>query len=172
MKKVFSLLAATLILLASGCEKQKTDSQKSASLPEAFVSQIEVKHGENLMIAEFSQTSFGNGTVRVTKPESLSPLEMTFTNEKCIVNFNSLEFETDYTRFPQAEYCAIIVQTLAYIGTGIDIEKTVENGKLCYRGSCEHGVFTLRQNNSNGKLEELIIESAELEVTFTKFEKA
>ena len=158
-----------MILLAAGCEKQKTDSQKAPTLPEAFVSVIEVKHGESSMTAEFTQTSFGNGKIKVTKPESLAPLEMTFADEKCTVRFNSLEFETDYTRFPQAEYCAIIVQALAYIGTGIDIEKTVEDGKICCRGSCEHGVFTLRQNAENGSLETLSLESAELEVTFTQF---
>ena len=163
-------MAAFLILIAAGCEKQKTDPEKSASFPEAFTSVIEVKHGENVMTAKFTQTSFRNAKIKILTPESLAPLEMSFTDEKCSVRFNSLEFETDSARFPQAEQCSVIIQTLAYIGTGIDIEKTSENGETCYRGSSEHGVFALYQNPGNGKIKKLEISSSGLEVIFKEFE--
>ncbi len=170
MKKAFSLLAAVVLLLAAGCEKQTQKKTDETVIPKAFSSTLEVSYGELSMTAEYVQTSFGNGKIRMLTPEILKPLEMTFVDEKCEVVYDSLQFESAPDRFPQAKFGSVLVQTLAYIGTGIDIEKTGNGNTICYGGSCEYGTFTLKQNSKSGNLTEITVEAMDLHVKFTQFE--
>ncbi len=169
MKRAFSFFAAMMLIFAAGCEKQPVNDGSQTVLPKAFSCVIEAEYKDVLSTAEFTQTSFGNGKIRFLTPEILKPLELTFTDEKCNVVYDSLEFETDPKRFPQAEFCSVLIQTLVYTETGIDIEKTVKNGVISYRGSCEHGVFVLKQDAVSGALTEFESESYGLYIKFKDF---
>ena len=158
-----------MLVFAAGCEKQPSDNGFQAALPDAFSCVIEAEYKDVSSTAQFTQTSSGNGKISFLTPEILKPLELTFTDEKCNVVYDSLEFETEPERFPQAEFCSVLVQTLAYAQTGIDIEKTVKNGIISYRGSSEHGVFVLKQNAENGALTEFEAESCGLYIKFSEF---
>lgn len=169
MKKAFSLLAAVFLIIASGCEKQSEKKFAEAKIPESFTSIIEVSCKEIAMTAKITHTSFGNGKIKIISPEILEPLEMTFVDEKCEVVYDSLQFETDSERFPQVKIGSVLMQTLSYIGTGIDIEKTSDDSNICYSGSCEHGMFVLKQNPESENLTEFTIESMDLHIKFTEF---
>lgn len=169
MKRAFSLLAAVILLLAAGCEKQAQKKTDEAEIPKTFSSTLEVTYGEIVMTAQYVQTSFGNGKIKMITPEILEPLEMTFIDEKCEVVYDSLQFESASDRFPQVKFGSVLVQTLAYAGTGIDIEKTADDGIVCYSGSCEYGTFTLKQHAESGNLTEFAVEAMDLHVKFTQF---
>lgn len=169
MKRAFSLLAAIILILTAGCEKQSEKKAEETKVPEAFSSTLEISSGELSMTAKITQSSFGNGKIKMLSPKILEPLEMTFVDEKCEVAYDSLKFESNSDRFPQVKIGSVLIQILAYIGTGVDVEKTIENGIVRYSGSCEHGVFILSQNSDNGNLTEFTVENMDLHIKFKDF---
>lgn len=172
MKKVFSVFAALILILAAGCENQKiTESPTPPPIPEAFSSNLKIVYGEAVMTAAFTQKSFEDFELRMLTPEILSPLSLGYKSGVCTVTYDGLKFETDLNRFPQAACGALLTESIANIRDGIDVQTTFADGIWTYKGTGERGVFVLTRSAETGAWLELSVEGAQLHIVFSDFKK-
>jgi len=169
LKKAFSVFATIIILIAAGCEKQKSVQSSPPPVPSAFTSNLEVTYGETAMTAELTQKSAEEFNIQILTPEILSPLALTYNKGTCTVTYDGLKFETDLNRFPQASFGTLLTQTVSDIAQGIDIETTYSDGIWTYKGTGEHGIFVMTRDGETGAWLELSIEGAPLHVVFSNF---
>lgn len=170
MKKVFSVFAALIMLLAAGCENQKiTESQTPPPIPEAFSSNLKIVYGDTSMTAAFTQKSFEEFEFRMLTPEILSPLALGYKGGICTVTYDGLKFETDLNRFPQVTFGTLLTEAISNIRDGIDVQTTFSEGIWTYKGTGERGVFVLTRDAESGAWLELSIEGAQLHVVFSEF---
>ena len=169
MKKVFSLFAVLLLIITAGCKKQEITQDSLPQIPSSFSSDISVKYGKLEMTAEFTLNKDKSFTVDFRTPEALSPLLLTYSDDKCSAEFDGLKFETDINRFPQTEMGAIIVYAISDIISGYNVEKSYSDGIVTYKGTGERGAFTLTQDAETAALIEFITEGANLHIVFSNF---
>lgn len=166
MKRAFSILAALIFLLAAGCEKQRIDETAPPAAPTAFTANLNVTFGDTAMTAKITQNSPDNFEIQMLSPEIMESLALTYSSGVCTVTYDGLKFETDLSRFPQAEFGALVTQTLSDIAQDINIQKTYSEGIWTYRGTGERGTFTLTQSGETGAWLELAVDGADLHVVF------
>lgn len=169
MKRAFSILAALIFLLAAGCEKQRIDKTTPPSAPTSFTADLNVTFGDTAMTARLTQASPDSFEIQILSPEILSSLALAYANGTCTVTYDGLKFETDLTRFPQAEFGALVTQTLSDIAQDMNIQKTYSDGVWTYKGAGERGSFSLTQNGETGAWLELTVDGADLHVVFKNF---
>lgn len=156
-------------MTASGCEKQIIGEKTPPPPPESYTATLEAVCGELTMTAEFVQNSYGDWTVKMLTPEILNKLIVTYKDGVCKINYDGLEFGSDFTRFPQTEFGQLLTQAITDIKADIEITKTYSEGVWSYSGSSERGVFTMTQNAETGEWLELEIEGAPLHIVFSDF---
>lgn len=169
MKKALSFFAALILVAAAGCERKNLASDEAPPSPPSFTANLKVTYGDAEMTAAVERKSKDDFKVKMLSPEIMTPLELTYSSGICTVTYDGLKFETDLSRFPQAAFGALLVQTFEEIEQGIDIEKTYSDGIWTYRGTGERGVFILTQDAETGAWLELEIEGAPLHVEFSDF---
>ncbi|MBO5230428.1 MAG: hypothetical protein J6B52_03290 [Clostridia bacterium] len=167
MKRAFSILAALIFLLAAGCEKQGINETAPPAAPTAFTANLNVTFGDTEMTAKLTQNSPDSFEIQILSPEILSSLALAYANGTCTVTYDGLKFETDLTRFPQAEFGALVTQTLADIAQDMNIQKTYSEGVWTYKGAGERGTFSLTQSAETGAWLELTVDGADLHVVFS-----
>lgn len=169
MKRAFSILAAFIFLLAAGCEKQRIDETAPPAPPTAFTSNLNVTFGDTKMTAKLSQNSPDSFEIQMLSPEILNSLALSYADGTCTVTYDGLKFETDLSRFPQAEFGALVTQTLSDIAQDMNIQKTYSDGVWTYKGAGERGGFSLTQSGKTGAWLELTVDGANLHVVFNDF---
>lgn len=169
MKRAFSIFAALIFLLAAGCEKQKAEETTPPAAPTAFTSNLNVTFGDTEMTAKLTQKSAEEFEVQMLSPEIMESLALAYKGGICTVTYDGLKFETDLSRFPQAEFGALVTQTLSDIAQDINIQKTYSEGIWTYKGTGERGTFALTQNAETGAWLELTVDGANLHVIFNDF---
>lgn len=169
MKRAFSILAAFVFLLAAGCEKQRIDETTPPAAPTAFTANLNVTFGDTEMTAKLTQNSPDSFEIQMLSPEIMESLALTYANGACTVTYDGLKFETDLSRFPQAEFGALVTQTLSDIAQDMNIQKTYSEGIWTYKGTGERGGFSLTQSGETGAWLELTVDGADLRVVFNDF---
>ncbi len=167
MKRAFSILAALIFLLAAGCEKQRIDETTPPAAPNAFTANLNVTFGETAMTARLTQKSAEEFEIQMLSPEIMESLALAYSGGICTVTYDGLKFETDLSRFPQAEFGALVTQTLADIAQDMNIQKTYSEGIWTYKGTLERGTFALTQSAETGAWLELTVDGADLHVVFS-----
>ncbi len=170
MKRIFSVFAALILLLAAGCENQKaTESAAPPPIPEAFSASLKIVYGDAVMTAALTQKSFEEFALQMLTPEILSPLSLGYKGGICTVTYDGLKFETDLNRFPQVTFGALLTEAISDIRDGINVQTTFSDGIWTYKGSGERGVFVLTRDAGSGAWLELSIEGAQLHIVFSDF---
>lgn len=171
MKKALSVAAAVLIFMftAAGCEKQIIGEKTPPPLPESFSANVEAVFDTTAITADFVQKSQDEFSVKILSPEILTPLTVEYKSGVCTLNYDGLDFKTDLSRFPQAEFGKLIIQAISDIRADIDITKTYSEGIWTYSGSSERGVFVLTRDAETGAFIEFEIEGASLHIVFKDF---
>ncbi len=169
MKRAFSILAAFIFLLAAGCEKQRIDETSPPPAPTAFTANLNVTFGDTAMTAKLTQSAPDNFEIQILSPEILNSLALAYANGACTVTYDGLKFETDLTRFPQAEFGALVTQTLSDVAQDMNVQKTYSEGVWTYKGAGERGTFSLTQSGETGAWLELAVDGADLHVVFDDF---
>ncbi len=169
MKKAFWIFAALMLLLAAGCEKQEQKESTPPPPPTAFTAKLDVAFNGTAMTAELKQISAEEYEIQILTPEILNSLNLRYTDGICTVTYDGLKFETDLSRFPQAEFGALLTQTLTDVIQGINIQKTYSDGTWTYHGTGERGSFALTANGETGAWLSLSIDGAELKADFSEF---
>ncbi len=171
MKKALSVAAAVLIFLfsAAGCEKQMIGEKTPPPLPESFSANVEAVYNTTAITAHFIQKSQDEYSVEILSPEILTPLTVNFKGGICTLNYDGLDFKSDFSRFPQTEFGKLLIQAISDIKADIDIAKTYSDGIWSYSGSGERGVFVLTRDAETGAFLEFEIEGAPLHIVFKDF---
>lgn len=169
MKKVFSLLAALILIITAGCENQQKAQETPPPLPEKFSSDINVTYGDISMTAVFTRNSANEFTVDFVTPEALNPLSLYFKNGICTVDYDGLKFDADFNRFPQTETGALLINAISDAVQGFEIQKLYSDGIWTYKGTGERGTFTLTQDAESGALIEFRTDGAQLHIVFSNF---
>ncbi len=169
MKRAFSFLAALVLLIAAGCEKQSPNSATPPPLPTSFSANLSADFCGTEMKAKLTQKSNEEYIIEMLSPDIMTPLKLTYNRGVCTVNYDGLEFESDSGRFPQSEFGALLTQALSYIGQNIDIQKTYDGTSWTYKGIGSRGEFSIKQNAENGEWINFNVQSADLTVIFSDF---
>ncbi len=166
MKKALPFFAALIIILTAGCEKQT----KNAAPPPphaSFTADLSVDFCGTEMKATLTQKSFEEFEVKMLSPEIISDLTLVYSNGECTATYEGLEFKTDASRFPQAEFGGLLTRALSYIGQDIDIQKTFDSNIWTYKGLLDRGEFAITQNADNGDWICFTVQAADLTVNFS-----
>lgn len=169
MKKVLLFFAVMLTIITAGCEKQNKTDFSSKDICNSFTAKAEITFRDLYMTAQITRSKNGELKVKFITPESLSALETVCLDGECSASFDGIEFSSDSGRFPQAEFTAIAAQAFDYVQTGIDLKKTVSDGKTTYHGSTDSGVFALNRDSQSGSWLDLSVEGAQLHIVFKEF---
>lgn len=169
MKKVFSLFAVLLLIIAAGCKKQEITQDSLPQIPSSFTSDIQVTYGELEMTATVTKNEKNEFVIDFHTPEALSPLTVTYSGSVCSAEFDGLKFETDINRFPQTEMGALAVYAITDVIEGFNVQKTYSDGIITYKGTGERGSFTLTQDAESTALIEFKTEGANLHIVFSNF---
>ncbi len=172
MKKAFSFFAAIVLLLAAGCEKQTQKDLTPPPAPTAFTANLDVTFGNTEMTAKITQKSAEEYEIQILTPEILNSLMLRYADGICTVTYDGLKFETDLSRFPQAEFGALLTQTLTDVIQDINVQKTYSDGIWTYHGTGERGSFSLTASGETGAWQSLSIEGAGLNAVFSEFTAA
>lgn len=170
MKKALPLIAALILMLACGCEKQ-SKSVAPPPAPSSFAAELSVDFGETQMTAKLVQKNFDEFEISMLSPEIMKDLTLYYSNGECTASFGGLEFRTEANRFPQAEFGGLLTQAISAIGQNIDIQKTFDGNVWTYKGLGNRGEFTLIQNKDSGEWISFAVESADLKVEFSNINK-
>lgn len=169
MKKALPLIAALILMLACGCEKQsKTATPPPA--PSSFTADLSVDFGGIQMTASFVQKNFDEFEISMLSPEIMTNLKLYYSNGECTASYGGLEFKTEANRFPQAEFAGLLTQAISSIGQNIDIQKTFNGNVWRYKGLGSRGEFSLIQNKDSGEWISFTVESADLKVEFSNIQ--
>jgi len=169
LKKVFSLFAVLLMIIAAGCKKQEITQDSLPSIPSSFSSDIHATYGNLEMTATVTKNEKNEFIIDFQTPEALSPLTVTYSGNICSAEFDGLKFETDINRFPQTEMGALAVYAITDIIEGYNVAKTYSDGIITYKGTGERGAFTLTQDAESTALIEFKTEGANLHILFSNF---
>lgn len=169
MKKAFSLLAVLILIFAAGCENQQKAQETPPPVPEKFSSDINITYGDVSMTAVFTRNLTDEFVIDFVKPEALNPLLLNFKNGICTVDYDGLQFEADFNRFPQTETGALLINAVSDAAQGFEIQKLYSDGIWTYKGTGERGAFTLTQDAESGALLEFKTEGAQLHIVFSNF---
>lgn len=156
-------------MLAAGCEKQKADETTPPALTTSFTAKLDVTFGDTAMTAALTQTAAEKFEIQMLSPEIMKPLMLSYSFGKCTVTYEGLKFESDVSRFPQAEFGSLVTQALTDIGQDINIQKTYADGIWKFSGTGERGVFSLTVNGETGEFLELTVDGADLKAVFSEF---
>lgn len=166
MKKALPFFAAVIMILTAGCEKQIKNTAPPPP-PSSFTADLSVKYCGTELKANITQQSFDEFEVKIITPEILSDLTINYSNGECMAKYEGLEFNTDASRFPQAEFGSLLTNALTAVSQNIDIQKTFESGIWTYKGLLERGEFSITQNAENGDWICFTVQAADLTVSFS-----
>ena len=169
MKKALPLIAALILMLACGCEKQSKTAVPPPA-PSSFTADLSVDFGGIQMTAKLTQKNFDEFKISMLSPEIMKDLTLYYSNGECTASYGGLEFKTEANRFPQAEFGGLLTQAISAIGQNIDIQKTFDGTVWKYKGLGNRGDFTLVQNKNNGEWISFAVESADLKVEFSNIQ--
>lgn len=171
MKRVISVSALLLLILAAGCEKQKVSENLPVSIPSAFSAVVKGQFGEIETSAELVRNGEGDYRIDFITPEAISPLLLNYKDGKCNVTFGEISFGTDLSRFSQTEMGTFLTDSIDDTLSGLNVQSTVSDGVRTYTGTCEKGSFTLTQNEKTGTLLAFDIAQINLHLEFTEFKE-
>ena len=166
MKKALPLIAALILMLACGCEKQ-SKAVAPPPAPSSFTAELSVDFGETQMTAKLVQKNFDEFEISMLSPEIMKDLTLYYSNGECMAKYEGLEFNTDASRFPQAEFGSLLTNALTAVSQNIDIQKTFESGIWTYKGLLDRGEFSITQNAENGDWICFTVQAADLTVSFS-----
>lgn len=166
MKKVLPFFAALIMILTAGCEKQSKISVPPPH-PTSFTADLSVNYCGTDMKAAITQKSFDESEIKIITPEIMSDLTLNYSNGECTASYEGLEFKTDASRFPQAEFGSLMTSALNAVGQDIDIQKTFESDIWTYKGLLDRGEFSLTQNAESGDWICFTVQAADLTVNFS-----
>ena len=169
MKKAFSLFAAILVILASGCEKQSKADISPPPAPTQFNSLVTITYGKTEMTAQLTQNNAEEFNIKFLTPDALAPLLLEYKDSLCKVTYNGLTFEADINRFPQTEAGALLTGALSDAVQGMNLQTTYNDGIWTYTGTGERGTFTLTRNGETGQWIDFNVSGADLKVVFSEF---
>ena len=169
MKKVLSFLAAILVMLAAGCEKQGKTSVSVRDIPNSFTATAEITFREMFITAPLKRAENGELNITIHSPEILAPLKINCKNGVCSAAYDGISFAADSSRFPQADFARIAAQAFDYLQANIDLKKTVSDGITTCQGSTDSGTFILNMDSQSGDLLDLSVEGAQLQIVFKDF---
>ena len=169
MKKICLVSVLMVLILTSGCKNKTNLQPKSVSPPEKYSVNLDVAFRNINMTALMTKLSPEKFEIQMLSPEIMTPLSLLYENGVCTVTYDGLTFESDFNRFPQCEFAALLTRALNDVESGIAVSQITENGDIIFKGITDCGEFILTQNSETGHWKEFSINGASLKIVFSEY---
>ena len=169
MKKLCLVSVLMVLVLISGCSNKNITQTKIVSPPEKYSVNLDVAFRNIKMTALMTKLSPKKFEIQILSPEIMTPLSLLYENGVCTVTYDGLSFESDFNRFPQSEFAALLTRALNDVEAGIAVSQTAENGDIIFKGVTDCGEFELTQNSETGLWKEFSINGASLKIVFSEY---
>ncbi len=169
MKKLCLVSVVLVFLLISGCNNPQKPLKKSISPPDQYSVNLDVTFRNINMTALMTKHSPEKFEIKMLSPEILTPLSLIYENGICTVTYDGLTFESDFNRFPQSEFAALLTRALNDVDSGISVSESTENGDIIFKGITDYGEFALTQDSETGLWKEFTVNGASLHVIFSAY---
>ncbi len=172
MKKrlaIVAILLAMLCLCVGACAHEKEEEPPEAPL--AFETDLLVKANELELTAHYKQQALGFGEISFLTPETLKDIKLIFEGVQCKIQYKNLSLGTDLTKLPESAFGTALMDALAARLEGVEITKTLQEGKWRFEGNAQAGGFLLVQDAESGNYEFMSIPSIDLTIEFQNFKR-
>ena len=167
MKKLFALLAAVILISATGC--QKTKEAEIPPLPEQYSTAISMSYAGTDTKAVLTRNAHGAWGIDVVEPEILDPLTFSSENGETSVSLDGMPLSNESSRFPQKDLCSMLFEALEQVYSGAAVQSPVNDGNITYSGKIDGGEYTLTRNAGDGSWIRFTVNEAQADILFSEF---
>lgn len=143
-----------------GCSAQ--NPADSAQLPTKFASDFTSKHNELELSGHIAKLETGVYTFSITSPKGLDGITISCIGDKISTSLGDIGFETDFENLPQTAFIKAVTNAF---DTAHNSVVTVADGYIKY----QNDDLCITQEQSNGNITSLHLESVGISIDFTDF---
>lgn len=153
IKKSMTVIIVMLLLCA--CGKEKTENAKPQKLSDDFSSTAEITQGDFSCTANIKRGGNGTWQWEFTKPESISGMTVTLSNDTCSIDFMELCYSMPYEKLSNFSMISLISDSIDNLISGKDVKCTVNDEIKKENGTVNGQDYTAKIKN--GKLTQIEI---------------
>lgn len=169
MKKTLAFVLTAFFFLLCGCVNNDKNGTGNVSVPLSFKTDLLININKSTVKANFDHKAPGVAQISVESPESLKGLVMNFEGSNCKISFNSIEWQTDMSNFPETSFGSAVISSLETLIEGTSVESIKSGEKINHEGKGPLGNFTFVQNEETGFLESFNMPNLNLSIEFSNF---